>query len=417
MVETYMVSGSEGSGILSARRIWESVFVTVFLVLILSTCESGNNGERGNENHDTSRGSSNVSTDSANGDTLAAPVPLTAIGEDVRELGIDLLGYNACRFLKDRIFVLSAGEGASDGGGSAPAVGGLWLDSCFSSEVDSHHVRITLSGLGWKWISRKRTPVGAEFELSENVKFRFEGTATGTIDLSYNPERHVASAYFVPTSPLDVSFQVAADIDVETEELWGSIVGTAAAVIGASPEERARKSIRKKGAMGFRTRLDRGFTMIYDLCTGHSYNRFGSFPPGRIPGSATPYSGINYLASGTARLHTKSLIMLGPYTSKETLVGYAELQNGEPVSVEWVCRAEAEKVMRAYVNNRPIPESESIRGGVVSSDEAVTMTVPAGQNCPMVLMMTPASEDTTASEILYRIYYEGEVREPLVSCP
>ncbi len=374
---------------------------------LLVGCQTGGEQSRGSA-------SENTDTDIEIGpDTIA---PVAAIGEDIRELMIDLMAYNACPYLKDRVFALSGKGGASSAGGKSPTIGGYWIRSCSAEETDSAHVRIAISGIGWKWISRTRSAADAEFELSENVKFQVDVTGTGTVDLNYSQENQVLTGYFIPSEPLAVAFDITADIDIETEELWSSIVGTAASALGESPTQRGRESIRRKGARKFKSRLNHGLTFIFDLCTGQRYSRFGTYPSGKIPESASPVQEMDFLANSTGVLHRGSLIMAGPYKTDKPLVAYVEVQNGQSVRAEWFCRYNAEEIVTAYVANESLPEPQPVNSRVVGENKPVTLSVESDLSCPVVLVLRPVESGSEPVSLLYRIYNEGDTRRPLVSC-
>ncbi len=295
-------------------------------------------------------------------------------------------------------------------------MGSFQLRSCTAEEIDSHHVRIAVSGIGWKWISRTRKSLGAEFTLNKNVKFQVDMETTGTIDLVYDRRQHVATAYLIPTAPVDVTFDVTGDFDISPDGLWSSIVGTAASVIAESPETRGRQSVRKKGIRRFRSRLDNGATIILDLCSGARYTRFGSFPPGRVPPSATPMEGMNFQANSTAELHTNSIIMAGPYETNKPLVAYVEVKADKPAVVQWYCSYNAEKIADAYVRNEPLPTPTPVDRQVARQGAPVTMKASPDLKCPVVLVMQGEEEETPSVPLLYRVYYEGDELTPLVEC-
>ncbi len=381
---------------------------------ILDSCQSSARDDGANH----AAGSENAAsaTDTVAQRDTAAIAPLAEISDDIRELLIDLLAYNACDFLQNRVFALAQKGGASARGGVSPTVGDFWIRSCAASQIDSQHVKISIAGIGWKWISRTRTRAGAEFELDEYVKFQVDVATTGTVDLAYNQQTHVATAYFVPVAPIDVRFGVTADVDVLTEELWSSIVGTAATAVGPSLEQRARESIRKKGSRQFQSRLDHGLTIILDLCTGQRYTRFGTFPPGQLPESAAPAKGMNFQANSAALLHMNGILMAGPFAADTPLMAYVEIDSGGPVSVAWIHNSTAEKTAKAYVSNKPPPAMEPIDQQIARAGEPVTMQAGPGLERPVVLVMKPARIDSITSRFLYRVYYEGDVRKPLAAC-
>ncbi|MBD3346620.1 MAG: hypothetical protein GF401_16315 [Chitinivibrionales bacterium] len=338
------------------------------------------------------------------------------ITDDMREMAVDLVAYNGCDYLKNTFFTLVEKYGATSSGDASPTVGTFMIRSCSISQVDSYHMDIEISGIGWRWVSRTRSRAGAEFALNENVKFQATMVTTGTVNMVYDQQENIATAYFAPTAPVDIGFNVTADIDIHSEELWSSIMGTAASIIGASPEKRSRQSIRQVFSRHFQSRLNQGFTFIIDLCTGRRYTRFGTFPPGEIPPSATPERGMNFQINTAAELHAGSLLMAGPYATKKVLVAEFTIDKGGPVTAQWICRKDAKSIAEAYVYNRPLPGIRPIKQKIVGRGKNIHFPISPKTDCPVVLLMEPLEEDQATTSFVYQVYYEGDVTRPLTEC-
>lgn len=381
------------------------IHVGLFISLTSLHCQTESQENRNNS------GDTSVTKDTVDID------PLARMGENMRELAIDLLNYNACSRLKDRIFVLSQKQGATAGAGKAPSVGSFWIRSCSTTQIDPQHMRVAISGIGWRWLSRKKTAVGAEFELDENVKFEVDISTTGTVDLAYDQEEKIVTGYLVPTDSVDVTIAVTGDLDIETDEIWSSIVGTAAEVAGAAPKQKAEKAIKKKGGRQLRSRLTHGMTVIIDLCTGQQYTKMGTFPAGQLPQSAFDEPEMNFQANSPATLYPNSMVMVGPFATRKPLIAYVEVDSGGPVEAGWLCSYNAEKIAEAYVRNDSLPDVKPIDRRIAKVGEPITMRAERALECRVVLMMKPAEEnDSIPPSLLYRVYYEGDVRKPLVQC-
>jgi hypothetical protein len=213
--------------------------------------------------------------------------------EDLRRLMIDLGSLQLCRQLNGQIMELS-GNDTPEQNGNRLTTGVLWIRKCDTREVTPEILEVTVSGIGWRWLSSSPEQLGAEFEISENVRFSTDITMRGTFDMAYNPQTHIVTLWFVPVEPVDVEFRVIGDIEVDTEGLWSSIVGGAASIFGQSPEQRAEERIRQASVRSFSSRLSHGITVIFDLCTGQRHVRLGDYAPGSVPDSGLPSEGKKF---------------------------------------------------------------------------------------------------------------------------
>lgn len=332
--------------------------------------------------------------------------------EHLRALMTDLAKYNLCDRIRGQYIPLSSGGSSSDGGKSANT-GVIRIDSCSTGEVGSRHLRIDLSGIGWQWISRKREKLGATFTVNDYVTFDVKISMAGTFDMAYDKGDHILTVWFVPTQPVDANLRVLGDVNVDTESLWSSIVGIAGSLIGKSPEQRAKRTISKKGDRLFRSKLSQGMTLILDLCTGRHYFKLGTFPAGQLPESAV--QGRKYLVNSKGIIHEGGMLMAGPFDSEKPVV--ARISSTEGIAeASLLCEDSAKKVADAYVNGKALPEVKTLAEGTAQPGMPVTLRVNADPGCKVVMVMVPPKGQKGASVFSYMAYNEGDKPRPFVDC-
>ena len=323
--------GSVGSGRTRGRRIVPIAMLLIIAALWLAGCAGGGDTRR-NENGASApeaAGGEDGPTAAGTG-TGAGTKQMSATAEDLRALLVDVATARICQFLEGRLIPLSGSTGSEDSssGGSSPAAGGLLIRSCSATEIDPQHLRVEVSGTGWQWIASEKQQVGATFELDETVSFDVDITFTGTLDIAYDRQDSILTLWLVPTEPVAAEFDVTEKVQVATEGLWSSIVGTAATIIGGSPEQRAESTIQERGSRKIESRLDRGLTVVLDLCTGRQFVTFGSLPEGRFPASAHPDDPAPPLSRGRARLYPDGMLMFGPFTTSGAVIARIDELSG-----------------------------------------------------------------------------------------
>lgn len=340
--------------------------------------------------------------------------PPDKIMGNIRGLMIDLTEYNICSRLEGRVLPLSSS--ASSEGGKKSNIGIVKIDTCNARKIDSKHLRIDISGQGWQWISRKKEQLGATFAVDDNIKFLVNISMVGTFDMNYDQGRHILTAWFVPTQPVDALLEVKGNVDVDNETLWSGIIGAAGTLLGASPEERAKKTIRSQGSQKFTSNLSRGMTFILDMCSGQQYFRLGTFPAGEIPENATPTGGKPFLVNSRGILHKNSLLMSGPYQTNQPIAARIEILEGGGVRAAFVCEDEAKKIAEAYINDRPIPRFKALVEKNAQIGKPASLKLERGSGCKMVMVMRPLREQKVPVTYTYTMLYRGAEPKPLVRC-
>ncbi len=378
----------------------QSLIVFASCVLFLASCEGGKNGQQGR-------------FETANQKLQSAEQlrPVSKVADDLRELIIDLAAYNACGYLKGRIMPLSA-EGAQSVGGQKPDAGNIWIYDCLASQPEPDQLQIQLKAKGWKWIDQETETAGATFGIDEILTFEFELSTTGTFDLVYDPQTHIATVYFVPIEPINVQFRLKSDIDVETENLWSWIVGQAAPVAGKGLEERAQTTARERGAKTLIAKLKHGFTIIIDLCNSSYYTKFGNFPSGQLPEKAIGKNAV-YEINSRAILHENSMLMAGPFDPDQDVLVTFE-NDDRPFQARWACEDDAKIIAWDYVDNMTPNITETLASITVDAGETAEFRPPRDSNCPMVLIMKPTTN--TPVSFRYKVEFLNKKFKPLVEC-
>ena len=374
--------------------------VIVSSIVFLASCD---NQLKGQENQNAN-GSDQVIAAQKTGEKF----------KDLQELLVDLVAYSGCDHI-DRIMLLSP-EGAETTGQSGTVSGILWIRDCQIEKLDPTNIQVDISGIGWRWVEREITKAGATFALDQNVRFEMSLSTVGTFDMVYSPKEKLITVWFVPTREVEATFTIRGAIDVDTESLWDSIIGQAAKITGKTPQQRAVERIRKVGTRTIQTKLDQGFTIVMDLCTGQQYMKFGKLEAGRLPKKAAAQDDRSYELETAVNLHYKSIIMAGPFEKGKYIADFYDVDNGSFEAL-WVCRDEAERIAHKYVNGENITKVDAIRREVVHEGEKVTFEFSVDTECPLVLLTRPFPDASLSVTFQCQIYSsEQEKGKQLVDC-
>ncbi|MBE0534335.1 MAG: hypothetical protein IH624_01610 [Phycisphaerae bacterium] len=334
------------------------------------------------------------------------------MAKNLRELMIDIAESHACRYLNGRIMLLSA-PGAQAAGSREPDTGNLWIYGCHSEQTDPNTLRVEIKGKGWKWIEQDTQTVGAAFTVQQIVLFEVTMSMTGTFDMVYDPAEHIATVYFVPTAPVEAEFEVTSDIDVQTESPWSWIVGQSASWTGQSLQKRAVEEIRNRAVHRIIAKLEHGFTIIVDLCTGNSYTKFGTFEPGKLPEPATDAQPGDFQVNSRAVLYADSLLMAGPFEPDKGVLARFENGGNGGFQAWWLCQNKAKEIAWDYVADRQASITDALSTITVQENETTEFSLPA-TNCPVVLVMRPI--DGTPVSYNYTVVYAHKRKQPFIDC-
>lgn len=334
----------------------------------------------------------------------------------LQELLADLAVANICPRIKKHFLTLT-GEGTSLVRGTDPAIGNLWIQNCATRKTQPGHFDLIIEGAGWRWIDREATRLGATFYIDEYVRFEFRFVMACRPELQYDQENHIAVVWFKPVKPLDITVTVVGTTDVRRENLWTRLVGAAAAIIGASTEERAEEIIQQKFEKQFKEKLGSGMTLLVDLCTGQHDILFGAYSAKKIPETPLPSQGRRYNANKRTVLKPGALFLSGPFPKGKEMTAFLRVTQGR-VKVAWMCDAQAVRLATAYMSHLPLPEVSTLKETIYTKDPQLkTFTIDSRESdCPVVFVMQSSSDDQT-SRTDYLLAEREKQQTPLIPCP
>jgi hypothetical protein len=272
-----------------------------------------------------------------------APVRGAAGDEDLRVMLAQIASARACEQIRGHFHALAAD------GQPQLMTGALWIHGCRSSSRGTE-VKFQLAGNGWQWIDEQKRKVGAKFSLRQYVRFAVTATITGTLDVGYDPDRHVASVWLSTKGDPDVRFSPIGKLDVDAEGAWSSVLGAAAGLLADSPEESAKQDAQNQGAAAFKQQLGAGLTVTIDLCTGVTRSALGHSPRGKMaPAGVGESKGID------VELQPGGLMIFGPQPASAGMTIAAEVPSGS-ARLALVCNDEAEVEAKAFLAGAASPE-------------------------------------------------------------
>ena len=375
-------------------------FLILFLVMSVLSCSS------------TSR--TGRKTD---GQTPADIQSASLSGSDhLQELLADLAVANICSRIKKHFRTLT-GEGTSLVRGTEPALGNLWIQDCATRENQPGQFDLIIEGAGWHWVDREATRLGATFYIDEYVRFEFRFVMSCQPEILYDLENHIAVVWFKPAKPPDITLTVVGATNVRRENFWTSLVGAAAAIFGASPEERVAEMIQQKFEKNFKSKLDRGITLLLDLCTGQYDVLLGTYSAGAMPETPLPSQGLRYHANKRAVLRPGSLFLSGPFRKDKEMTAFLRVTQGR-VKASWMCDAQAVRLATAYMDQSPLPKVSTLKEMIYTQDDHLkTISVDSMESdCPVVFVMQ-SSSDHQVSRTDYFLTDRKKQQEPLIRCP
>lgn len=337
--------------------------------------------------------------------------------ENLQELLVDVGRARACDYLGGRFLSMTANAGTSFEGGVDATIGTLWIRTCRARETAPRQIELTLEGKAWKWLDREQNEVGAQFEVSQYLRFAFDASVAGHAEFAYAPNEHVATVWFKPSGQVTTEFRALQNVEVDEDGLWSEVVGTAAVVVGKDPDQKANQKVASQGERKLKSKAASGFSYAYDLCTSRSYTKTGILAPGELPEPAVEYrDNRDYLVNSDAVLHEAGLLLVGPFEPAQRLVAEVTAANSSAtIDARLVCHSEATKLADAFLEERKPPAVRTLSRSRVPASQTRAMTHPA-QECPSVLVLELEEPGHGHGELKYSVYYRGERREPLARC-
>ncbi|MBD3243941.1 MAG: hypothetical protein GF331_25335 [Chitinivibrionales bacterium] len=353
--------------------------------------------------------------DTGRPDRPSALAPDSVVGDELRALVTDVAAHRLCERLRGRFLALSAG-GAAVQQGIEPVDGNLLIRECTAERVDAHHLRLEISGVGWRWIARSRQRFEATFEIDEYLKAAIEVSTAGAVDFAYDTAQQMAMLELIPIEPVEIGLDILNDVEVKAESIWASIVGTGVDIVGTAPRRRAMRALRRRGRHRLEARVSHGLTVVVDLCTGQRYLKFGTASPEAFRAMTTP-SARRFLVHASAVLHEGGMLFAGPFETDEPVVASIEVLDGGAVRASYVCEQQAQRLADAYVKGDTVPAIEqSIAEQTVRGDAPVSLTVGADVGCRLVLVMRGPKQQREPVTFTYTVTRQNARARPWVDC-
>ena len=287
-----------------------------------------------------------------------------------RELLVAIADSRTCKEVRNSFHSLRSSDAPDT------VTGDLWIREC---DIESHGTRLKLhfAGDGWQRVDQSTKKLGAEFSVNEYVRFHASATLEGTLDLAYEPKTHIATLWFKPTRPPDVTFEPLGKVQVDEHGLWSSIVGGIATVVGKAPGKEARKQVEQQGQQSFASKLDDGMTVTFNACSGSTRSQFGLLPPG----TEAPLD-VGDTTKVEVELKRGGILVFGPeYATKPVSIDVRAASG--PVHVEAACLDETEKLAKAYAAGEPLPQIKTIAAAQVSGHRQLALAKP---RCPFAVI-------------------------------
>jgi len=287
-----------------------------------------------------------------------------------RELLVAIADSRTCKEVRNSFHSLRSSDAPDT------VTGDLWIREC---DIESHGTRLKLhfAGDGWQRVDQSTKKLGAEFSVNEYVRFHASATLEGTLDLAYEPKTHIATLWFKPTRPPDVTFEPLGKVQVDEHGLWSSIVGGIATVVGKAPGKEARKQVEQQGQQSFASKLDDGMTVTFNACSGSTRSQFGLLPPG----TEAPLD-VGDTTKVEVELKRGGILVFGPEYATKPISIDVRAASG-PVHVEAACLDETEKLAKAYVAGEPLPQIKTIAAAQVSGHRQLALAKP---RCPFAVI-------------------------------
>ncbi len=223
--------------------------------------------------------------------------------------------------------------------------GVLWIRQCKITNAGTH-VTFRITGNGWMWVDQTKSKAGGDFTVRQYVRFSIATTIRGAIDIFYDRDVHVVTLWFTPNQRPEVEFKTVGDIDVDSEGVWSSVVGTLGAAFSSSPTDLAETQATSQGTHDLSTKLAHGFAVTINLCTGLRRVHLGKPPKGEM-GAA----GVGETWRVSAEIQPGGVMIVGPQNADRGMTLETDASRGA-VRLTLVCAEQAEAVAAEYMAGR-----------------------------------------------------------------
>ena len=348
---------------------------------------------------------------------IGAPIRSAVQDAAIRTLIADVGENRLCDLLDGRLVPLQE-QGAPTGpdAGLAPAVGRLWVQSC-SVERRGGQLAIELGGRGWTWADERRTgPLGSTFSVRGFLRFQAQLSVEGDVDLGYSDSHRVVSLWFSPTSSPSSQMTLLGEIPVQAQGGWSGIIGTVGEILGGPLSQQARPVVSQYGASLISQRLGRGFTATTNLCTGQPDFVIGPLADGQQPRRPYTEGGAIWLTNERVKVFQGGIDVSGPWNASSGRLRIdIESERGPQFEARLLCQRQARLVLEAFLEGRPAALAGEIDRRTVAPGRTETIEI-QGSTCPMMLVVTPAPQETEPVEARIRVIDPDVEPQPLVQC-
>jgi hypothetical protein len=292
---------------------------------------------------------------------------------DLRVMLSELASSKACGMVR------SAFDGLRDANRPDVVTGVLWIRECEITNTGAH-VTFHITGNGWTWVDQTKSKVGGSFTVRQYVRFSIATTIRGAIDFAYNRDAHVATLWFTPDHAPEVEFKTIGDIDVDSEGVWSSVVGSLGTVFATSPEGVALGEAAARGTRDLNTQFARGMSVTINLCTGLRRVQLGRPTKGVMNAAdvgETQRVSVDVKAGGVA--------IIGPQKADDGMTLEANALQGA-IRLTLVCAKQAEKIAAEYMAGR-ITSNIPVLGTVDVRKASKLKIKPT--TCPVVVVVSP----------------------------
>lgn len=330
------------------------------------------------------------------------PIRGTAGDSDLRVMLSELASSKACAVIRGGFHGLRLIQHPDH------VTGALWIRECKISNVGAR-VTFRIAGNGWSWIDEKSSKATGTFAVRQYVRFRIAATIRGELDIAYDRSSHVASVWFTPARPPEVSFQTIGDIDVDSQDVWSSVVGAVGAAFSSSPEEAALALAKTRGARDLGAQLADGVALTIDLCTGLRRAHLGRPARGEM---GLPSLGETRRV--VVQIEPDGVILGGPQLARDGMTLRATASRGA-ARLSVVCAEQAARLASAYMKGHALPSVPTLGSIDVRTEARLTVAPTA---CEVVVVAT--SLDQTSARIAWErptSEIAGSTGGPLIPCP
>lgn len=324
--------------------------------------------------------------------------------DEVRALVTEVLTPQLCPRLVGSFLGLPADGGPSSGpsAGTHPSAGRWWIRSC-QAEVTDTRIALTLTGMGWTWVDRETQG----FRVRQYLLFEADATLGADVSVGYDPQRRVASLWMRPVDGVRAHITPRGVVSPSATGFFSTLLGAAAAVTGASVEQRAREQAEQIGSTQLRERLNAGFTMTYALGSRQMDFMVGALERGEVPERPFPSDTARaWVVNQRSVLWPGGLDVIGPVQTADAPLGMdIELEEGEGAIVRGVCS----DPLTRYFDQRfrdpaatpAAPEGQHIV--TLSPGAGVQHVTLPTQACPTLLTVARRGSSDLPIRLRYRI--------------